>query len=107
MDDSNVDLAVAFTIGGKVSIRRRSRDDTYPEESINLSCNGIAKEFKEEAFMMGQQANSSTEKKQLLTRGFTSINSTEEELKRWEQSAINEIINAVAAYLDKQRQQQK
>jgi hypothetical protein len=34
MDDSNVDLAVAFTIGGKVSIRRRSRDDTYPEESI-------------------------------------------------------------------------
>jgi 4-hydroxyphenylpyruvate dioxygenase-like putative hemolysin len=58
--------------------------------------------------MMGQQANSSTEKKQLLTRGFTSINSTEEEeLKRWEQSAINEIINAVAAHLDKHRQQQK
>ena len=60
--------------------------------------------------MTDQQANSSTEKKQLLTRGFTSINSTEEEeeeLKRWEQSAINEIINAVAAYLDKQRQQQK
>jgi hypothetical protein len=47
MDDSNVDLAVAFTIGGKVSIRRRSRDDTYPEDSIKLSCNGIAKEFKE------------------------------------------------------------
>ena len=59
--------------------------------------------------MTDQQANSSTEKKQLLTRGFTLINSTEEEeeLKRWEQSAINEIINAVAAYLDKQRQQQK
>jgi hypothetical protein len=67
----------------------------------------LQRSSRKEAFMMGQQANSSTEKKQLLTRGFTSINSTEEELKRWEQSAINEIINAVAAYLDKQRQQQK
>jgi hypothetical protein len=73
----------------------------------------LQRSSRKEAVMTGQQANSSTEKKQLLTRGFTSINSTEEEeeegeeLKRWEQSAINEIINAVAAYLDKQRQQQK
>lgn len=69
----------------------------------------LQRSSRKEAVMTDQQANSSTEKKQLLTRGFTSINSTEEEeeLKRWEQSAINEIINAVAAYLDKQRQQQK
>lgn len=69
----------------------------------------LQRSSRKEAVMTNQQANSSTEKKQLLTRGFTSINSTEEEeeLKRWEQSAINEIINAVAAYLDKQRQQQK
>jgi hypothetical protein len=42
MDHSNVDLAIAFTIDGKVRIRSRSKD-TDPVDSIKLSSNGIAR----------------------------------------------------------------
>jgi hypothetical protein len=54
--------------------------------------------------MMEQQADSSTQK--TVTKCGFKINSTEEELKRWAQSSITEIINAVAAYFAKQKQQE-
>jgi hypothetical protein len=59
--------------------------------------------------MMEQQAVPQRKKQsqKTVTKCGFKINSTEEELKRWEQSSINEIINAVAAYFAKQKQQQK
>ena len=44
MDDYNVGLAIAYTTDGKVSIRRNMH---LSAQVHNLSCNEIAKEFRE------------------------------------------------------------
>ena len=87
MDDYNVGLAIAYTTDGKVSIRRNMH---LSAQVHNLSCNEIAKEFREGG---GHE---------VAAGGFLKVKL--EETDQVDEKANKEIVEAISNYFRKAKQ---